>query len=551
VQNTPELVSRLRPEVQANLDQVVSNALQKSPGRRFQSAKELLAALSTLHPTSQPVLSVPTIPPFAGDSASRHTGTIVSIAVLPFINMSPDTEAEYFSDGLTEELINTLAHVELLRVVSRTSVFEFKGKAQNLRTIGEQLNVNTVLEGSIRKAGAKLRITVKLVNVSDGFSLWSERFDREMQDVFAIQVEISLAVAGALQLRLTEGQHQTGLAPQPCNIEAYDLYLKGRYYWNKQNEEGFGKAIHYFEEALRLDPNYAPAYCGLADCYIYLGFWSLAVPSEVWPKAKTAALKALEIHDGLAEAHLSLGLVLIFNDWDREAAGREFQRALKLNPGLASCHYGLTIYWAHVGELHEALVEIKRARALDPLSLVFNTAVAALLYYQRQYEQAAKECRKVLELDPNYVEAYIFLGLIFEQQTMFAEALDAFEKAQSLAPESPLVLAVLAASYGRSGQTAKAEQVIDRLKEVARRRFATPMCWALLYAGLGETDLAFEWLNKAADTKAALVCYLDVFPSFDPLRSDSRFSALLKKIGHQIPETAIPPSAETIERRLP
>lgn len=547
MQTTPPPISRMRPEVPPGLDQVVSKALERRPEQRYQSAKELLTALGAHVSTSQAVpVSRPTSSPFARDSSSGGTAAVASIAVLPFVNMSSDQEAEYFSDGLTEELINALGHMDLLRVVSRTSVFEFKGKAQNIRTIGEKLNVNAVLEGSVRKSGEKLRITVQLVNVEDGYHLWSERYDREMRDVFAVQEDIALAVGGALRVRLMEGQRPVASALQPHNIEAYDLYLKGRYCWNKQNEEGFRRAIQYFESALRVDPTYAPAYCGLADCYIYLGFWSLAAPSEVWPKAKTAALKALLLHDGLAEAHLSLGLVLIFDDWDQEAAGREFRRAVELNPGLANCHYGLSLYWTHVGRLDEAMAAIERARALDPLSLIFSTAVAGLLYYQRQYPQAEKECRKVLDLDPNYVEAHLFLGWLFEQQAMFAEALGAFEKARSLAPESPFVLALLGACYGRSERRAEAEQIVDRLRQLAKQRFVTPMCWVFLYTGLGETDLAFEWLDRAAETKTPLAGYVNILPALDPLRSDPRFPALLSKVGQHISEMAMPPPGDTI-----
>jgi serine/threonine protein kinase len=535
----PDPIARLRPEASAELQQVLAIALQKRPAERFSTAAAFalrLRACGSRHQAEATISAVLRVEqPSIGGALLAE---LPSVAVLPLVNMTADRENEYFSDGLTEELINVLARLDGLRVVSRTSVFEFKGKAQDIRTIGKLLNVSCVLEGSVRKAGDRLRITVRLVSVHDGYELWSERFDRKMDDVFAIQDEIASSVARVQELKLRQtGSLARTPSVRPTNMQAYHLYLKGRFHWNQQTESGFRQAIEHFEAALQAEPRFPLAHSGLADCYAFLGFWSLMPPAEAWPKAKAAAQHALSLDEAVAEAHISLGYVHLFWDWDSDAAEREFLRALELAHGLASSYYGYAMYLTQTGKLREALSEIKHACELDPLSLIYRSAVAALLYYARRYDLALEELRKLIAANDAYFEPYLFLGMTYEQMGKFEDALQAFEKARSLA-EGPLTLAFLGAAHGRAGHQDQAGGFLQRLDDMAARHHVSSFCWALVYMGLGDKDEAFKWLEKAADERASLVRYLHLFPSFDPMRHEPRYQALLQRLGHARPADA-------------
>jgi eukaryotic-like serine/threonine-protein kinase len=535
---TPDSLTADLSDFSKGWQQVVARALERECSRRYQSASEMISDLEALASRTGSNVRHGSARYATGSTATglaESTPAAASIAVLPLVNMSPDPDTEYFSDGLTEELISSLSACESLRVVARTSVFEFKGKTENVRTIGEKLRVNTVLEGSVRKANRKLRITVRLINVEDGYPLWSDKFDREMADIFAIQDEIAGAVAANLKVTLAEKRRRPTMGT--AQFEAFELLLKGRYHWNQQTADGFQKAVAYFQEALRLDPKYGAAYAGLADYYALLGLWSLGDPNDVWPRAKVAALKALQLDDTLAEAHISMGYIRIFYDWDREQARREFLRALELNPGLPAAHMSYTVYLLQTEQLQEALKEMQKAKDLDPLSALMGSGVAFIYFYMRDFEQAIAEHKKVLELDANYTYSHLGLGLAYEQKGMYSEALAMLEKARASSGDNPMVLGSLGGCYARAGQAERAGELLAQLDQMGTRQYVSPVCQASIYIGLSQIEAAMEWLEKAADGRAAFLGYLPVWPPYDPLRAHPRFAALLKRIATPIADT--------------
>ena len=454
-----------------------------------------------------------------------------TIAVLPFVNMSADPENEYFSDGLTEQLITALSKVESLRVASRTSAFAFRGKQVDIRLIGEQLNVRTVLEGSVRKAGAKLRITAQLIDIADGYHLWSEIYDRTMEDVFAIQDEISRAIVDTLKIKLVEEQYQQPVKCYTCDTEVYNLYLKGRYSWNKWTEEGVKKGIDYFQQAIEKDPACALAYVGLADSFTLLGYYNFVPPKEAFPRAEAAASKALELDDKLAEAHASLALVRFFYDWDWSAAEREFKRAIELNPGYAVAHQAYAVYLTAMGHLDEGITEMKRAQELDPLSTPISAFVGWAFYFARQYDQVIEQCRKSLEMEPNFPTTHFCLGSAYLQKSMFDEAIIEFEKAITLSGGTMEERSVLGFAFAVSGRKDEAVKVLDELKQRSGAEYVPSNRLATIYTGLAWKEQAFESLQKACEERSGELVFLKVEPCWDSLRSDARFAALLMKVG--------------------
>ncbi len=538
--HSPDPVSEFRPAVPVRTDQMMFTLLEKHAEHRYQTALELIAELDEIGGITKSDYGVVVD---AGKASSVRSSSaaqrrrLPSIAVLPFVNLSSDQENEYFSDGLTEELITALARSEGLRVVSRTSAFEFKGKSENVRRIGEKLNVDSVIEGSVRRIGDQLRITVQIINVHDGYPTWSEKFDREMRDVFALQDEIALRVANAFKVNIgAEPRTPIAGSAESAILEAYHQYLRGRYCWNQQTPESLQKAIGHFEQALKLDPQYGAAYAGLADYYCLLGVWSLAPPEAVWAQTKNAALRALELDDSLAEAHISLGYFEIFYGWNRQAAEREFLRAIELNGGLSLAHYSYSVYLVVAGRLDEAAKEMRHARILDPLSLLINSGLGLIYYYARQYDQAIEEHQKTLEIDPNYAYSNLGLGLAYQQMERYPDAILYLEKACALTQRTPLPVAFLGACYAQAGQREKALSLIDELTEAAASRYVSPVCWAVIYAALGDADHAFEWLEKSAQSRAAVLVYLPVLPVFDSLRSDPRYADLLQTLDRVLEE---------------
>ena len=451
-----------------------------------------------------------------------------SIAVLPFVNMSADKSDEYLSDGMTEELINVLTKVKGLRVPGRSACFAFKGKNEDdiFHKVGEQLHVNAVLEGSVRKAGEKLRITAQLVNVADGYHLWSEAYDRDMKDILAVQSDVAQRVVQALQLQLG-GEEARALAKKPTeNAEAYRLYLLGRYHFNKFTRAGWTNAIHYFEQALQVDPAYALAYCGLADTYGWAG-GQIVAGREAWAKEKELALKALALDPNLADAHLSLGVAL-FSAFDFRGSENELKRAIQLNPNLALAYdqYGWT--FMAKGDFDGAIANEKKALDLDPLNPLLNTDLGFFLHWARRYDEGIVQLRKTLELDPNNALAHQTLGWCLHWKGKTVDALAEFQKATAL-DDLPWYKGSLGYAYAAAGDRAKAEQVLRDLDELAKKQYVSPAARASVYLGLGEKGKALDWIEKAFEDMDPLFWW-NTDQLYDSVRDEPRFKALLKKM---------------------
>jgi TolB-like protein/class 3 adenylate cyclase/Tfp pilus assembly protein PilF len=450
------------------------------------------------------------------------------IAVLPFINMSGDAENEYFSDGMTEELISYLSQIRGLEVIARTSVMTYKGKEKKIDEIGRELKVGTVLEGSVRKAENQVRVTAQLINVEDQGHLWSQTYDRELKRVFAIQSDIAQKVAEALKVRLLAGEKQRIEKEGTENLEAHNLYLKGLYFVNRSPKEDLEKSKEYFEQAIEKDPTYAQAYARLAFSYAYLGFLYLS-PKETFPKAKVAAMKAVEIDDTLAEAHTSLALIKAWYDWDWSGAEREYKRALSLNPSSALAHwrYGMD-YLSSMGRYEEATAELKRAQELDPLNLALTEALGWGFYFARQYDQQIEQFRILAEMDPDYPQSHWGLGTAYLCKGRHEQAIIEFQK---LKDHMPLwALTSLGGVYAASGKRDEAQKLLGELKEKALQEKVNPVFFAWIYIALGEKDSAFEWLQKAYEERSSVLIFLKVDPVYDNLHSDPRFKELLKKM---------------------
>jgi TolB-like protein/Flp pilus assembly protein TadD len=455
-----------------------------------------------------------------------------SIAVLPFADHSPDRDQEYFCDGMTEELINALTKLRGLQVSAWTSTLRLRGKTLDILKISQQLKVGVVVAGSVRKAGDRLRITVQLINTGDGCYLWSEAYDRELKDVFLVQEEISQAIVTKLKVQIAGGQSKNLVHQYTENFDAYNFYLKGRYHWNQRSERSLKTGIDYFEQAIALDPQCAPAYSGLADSYSLLGNYGVLPAKKVKAKAMTAALKAVEIDPVLAEAHTALGHVRATYCWDWRGAREEYQTAISLNPAYATVHHWHAItYLAPLGMLDAALAEIERAEELDPISVSIKRDLAVIYYYSRRYEEAAEHCQAAIELDRNFHGAYWALGLAYEGLSLYAESIAAFQKGLSLAPDTPRLLGSLGHAYAASGKHSDAHEVLDRLKRLSAASYVSPFDFALVHLGLGNLESAIEWLEAAYESKSYELVSSRVDPKFDPIRSDARFSRLLSRLG--------------------
>ncbi|HEV3456407.1 MAG TPA: protein kinase [Thermoanaerobaculia bacterium] len=531
-------------------ERLVRRCLSKDLAARPQLTSELCACLDDLAHSFDSGAGIPTGPAAAAAAATGAPGSAPAsappsrhaVAVLPFANLTGDPDQDYFCEGMVDELTNSLVRLEGFQV-ARLSVSRLRGKsAEVIRRIGERLRVDKVLQGTVRKAGARLRVTVQLVNVADGYHVWSASYDREMADVFAVQDEIALRVAEALRLRLA-GTGLAPRAPRPAgDPEAYHLYLRGRYHWNKRIE--LKEGLRCFEQAIEKDPGYAPAYAGLADSYAMMGYtaYSLMPPHQAMPRARAAAQRALEIDPELADAHACLGFVHTCYDWNWAAAEADFQRALALDPGGAMTHQWYSVFLMTQGRFDTAIAEAQRAWELDPLSPGINAYQVVVAGWAKRFpEQEAEELYKLVELEPELSVGRLFLGYAYTLAGKYGDAIDVLQAFASPHGGHPLAWAGVAYSRGRSGDRDAARRALGELHAAAGQRHVSAWYFAMVHAGLGESDEAFSYLDQAVAERAGLLAHLGVDQAFDPLRGDARFDALLRRIGLAVPGGASQP----------
>jgi serine/threonine-protein kinase len=511
----PPSIRSLRPTVPVAVELALTRALAKAPEDRFPGIADFCEALATPATVTVAVASEP---------------EVRAIAVLPFVNASADPENEYFSDGMTDELITALTKVEGLRVASRTSVFALKNVREDVRTLGARLNVSTVLEGTVRKAGNKIRVTVQLTSVRDGRTLWSERYDRELADVFAIQDEIAGTIVRTLRSTLLGDLGDPTPVRYTANVRAYSLYLKGRYWWNRRTQADIAQGIRYFEQAIAEDPGYALAYSGLADSYaLDLDYRGVPVV-EGMERAKAEARKAIGLDETLAEAHTSLAWVTFIYDWDWRAAEREFRRAIELNPRYSTARQWYAWYLMAMGRLDEALAEGRVAVELDSASVSIRRSLGWLLYYSRQSESALENLRRALTMDPTAEETHRLLALVYLQQGRYDDAAAAFREAIANSGNPVLAMSGLGHVAARRGRLDQARKVLSDLEERARSQYVSPVPMVGLQVALGDFDSAFEGLERAHEERRGWLAYLRIEPMLEPLHGDARFQRLLERM---------------------
>jgi len=561
----PVSPGQLNPEMRGRLEEIILKCLAKNPESRYQSAEHLKADLQRLASPSTAVLvdlrqlaSPSTVAPPARKERAPWLGValgLISIvlvagylarerfwpayspatkrtilAVLPFENLSGDPEQEYFSDGLTEEMITQLGRVSprQLGVIARTSAMQYKNSSKRIDEIGRELGAQYVLEGSVRRATDRVRITVQLVEAQSQTQLWSHTYDRELRDVFFVQGDVARAIAQEIQLRVGP-EEESRLTIQAVHPEAYEHYLKGRFHWNKRTEEDLNKAVEHFEQAVEREPNYARAYAGLADSYIVLGYY-WGTPRQLYPKAKAAATRALLLDGSLGEAHASYAQVLFRNDWDWAAAETAYKRAIELSPNYATAHQWYALFLAETGRAQEAVYESQRAQELDPLSLIINTTVGWSFYLARDYDRAIEQYRKTLDLNPNWAPGHCFLGNSYLAQGRYVEAIPELEKAVELAGRPDGYVAYLGFAFGVSGQKEQALQLLVELKHRAKTTYVAPSNIARVHVGLDEHDQALGFFEQAYEVHDDGLLALKWDPSYDQLRANPRAQALLRRI---------------------
>jgi TolB-like protein/DNA-binding winged helix-turn-helix (wHTH) protein/Flp pilus assembly protein TadD len=458
---------------------------------------------------------------------------VTSIAVLPMENLSGDANQDYFADGMTDELIASLARISSLRVISRTTAMDYKGSHESLEKIAHDLHVDAIVEGTVLRSGDRVRITAELVQVSTDRHLWADTYESQMDDVLTLQNQVATAIVSQIRIRLTPQDKKSLSTSRSVNSDAFEDYLKGRFYWGKRSEDGLDKAIYYFESSTRKDPNYALAYAGLADCYAILGSAIVGTVSlgEVAPKAEAAAKKAVQLNPALAETQTALATVEFNDNWNWKAAESGFQRAIQLNPNYATAHQRYSLYLMAMGRTEDSLDEMNRARTLDPLSPSMNFSLGWRLYMAHRYDEAIAQLLNTIEMDSTYLVAHIVLGQSYEQKGRYSDAIDELMKASALAPKSPPVLAALGHVYAVSGNRVAAMQLLTELKSQTAHRYVSPFYIAFIYAGLEDREQTLAWLNKSYDDRSNNTVFLNVVPQFDDLRSDPRFQNLKHRIG--------------------
>lgn len=470
-----------------------------------------------------------------GLGANSQSDQIKSLVVLPFENLSGDKDQQYFTDGMTDELIAHLAKIRSLRVISRTSSMEYKDTHKPLSQIARDLKVDAVVEGTVLRSGDRVRITAELVQVATDRHLWAETYESQLGDVLGLQSRVASAIVNEIRVNLTPEEQKRLSSSRSVSSESYENYLKGRYYWNKRSQEGLTKAIDYFQLAIEKDPNYALAYAGLADCYSIIGSAIVGtVPSqEVAPKAKAAAMKALQLDDTLAEAQTSLATVRFNYDWDWAGAADGFRRSIALNPSYATAYQRYSLYLMAMGRMTESLAQMTRARELEPLSISMNFSLGWRLYMARKYDEAIEQLQNTLDMDPNFALPRMVLGQAYEQKNAYPKAVAELQQAVAISRDSPQMVSALGHTYGASGNRSEAEKVLAHLMEQTKKEYVSPFYVALVYAGMGENDKAIDWLEKAYSDRSNAIVFSKVDPQLDPLRSHPRFQSLLQRLALQ------------------
>jgi len=555
----PVSARSINPSVPTQLDKIIDKALHKDRDQRYQHAADILADLEQLKrdidsgrgdgeqaagPVARPTAGTTTR---LSSNAKRSSGTvrtptgvlrtqrvsrmIGSLAVLPFENASRDPEHEYLSDGITGSLINNLATVPKLRVMAQSTVFRYKGRQMDPQAVGRDLNVRAVLIGRVMQSGGSLRVGTELVDVATGCQLWGTQFDRKSGDIFVIQDEISNEIAGKLRLQLTRAEKKRLIKRHTEDPEAYRLYLKGRHHWNRWTEEGFYRAIEYFQQAVERDPKYALAYTGIAESYVLLGWNSYRPPQDAFPEGKAAALTALRLDPDLGEAHTPLAAVLWLHDWQWQEAEKEFKLSLELNPAYPTGNHWYAEYVMTMGHQVEAIAKMKTSQELDPLSLIINVAIGWAFYMARRYDEAIEQLLHTLELDPNYPVTHWILGLLYRKTGRYELAIIEGEKSVNLSGGSPMLRAALAHTYGESGKAEEAVELLDDLTKLAQHKYVAPHFFAGIHIGLGEADRAIECLEKSYAERSHWLIYLHIDPGMAPLLNHPRFQDLLRRVG--------------------
>jgi len=527
---TPQAPRELNAQVPEELSQVILRCMEKQGEKRYQTVEELLSDLGKIErglTTTERI--IPEIKPDTVATSQMEWKN--SMAVLPFADISPQKDQEYFCDGMTDDIITKLSKLEELKVISRTSVMRYKKTDKDIKEIGQELAVSTILEGSVQKANNFIRVNAQLINVGDGFHLWAETYDRELKNVFEIQSDIAEKIAKALKAKLSPEQKERLEESPTESLKAYDLYLKGRYFWSKRRPEGFQKSLGFFQKAIEKDPTYALAYTGVADYFNLLGYYDLLPPKEAFPKAKEAAEKALEMDETLAEVHLSLAWVKTFYDWDWKTAEISFKRATELNPGYETAHHWYAVYLGAVGRHDESIAEAKRALKLDPVSAIIGASLGGMYMWARQYDRSIEEYKKAIELDPSSYIPHFYLVYPYLMKGMYEEAIAEAQKAFELSGKVPVMKTVLGQAHAFAGKQAEAEKLLSKVIEISEQSYIPPFGIASIYSGLEDKDKAFSWLEKAFEERDHWMYQFKVFPLLDSLRSDPRFIELLKKMG--------------------
>jgi len=527
VNEQPEPLARYKADVPEELQRLIAKCMSKRPDERYQSAADLRTDIKKLKTSLQSGKC---------EELSDERQVPRSIAVLPFSNMSADPDNEYFGDGLAEELINALTSLQRLHVAARTSSFAFKGKDIDIRDIGRQLNVDAVLEGSVRKAGKRLRITAQLINVADGYHLWSQRFDREMEDVFAIQDEISEAIVATLKVTLDGGRGAAHVARPTTNVEAYNLYLKGRFAWSKRTAADLRESIAFFDQAIAIDPNFALAHVGLADSWSLLCSYHILAPKDSIPQAKVAAAKAMELDPNAAGAYEARAHVRILDDWLWAEAEREFRRAIEINPGYATAHQRLALLQSLTGRLDEAAEQIARAQLLEPLSLIIGCDAGLISYMGQDYERAVQQCQRVLAMNDGFGVAHFVMGLTQEGLGDFEKAVASLHRVKTALGATTVISGALGHAYASAGQVDEAQMILEEINELAESRYVSPYGVATIHLALGNKDAAYEALEESVTQRSVWLVHLHLAadPRLAPLRGEARFTRLLQLLGLQV-----------------